>query len=137
MDHTKRVTTAKEREGPNRFGGGIEVDAGIGHGNGFRGENEEVTGDEGRTGAGTRTKVEENEGTPDESRDASGNEVGTGTRTGRELEQGQGWRPVEEHRMKTGTGAEIETRAVTKILTGTRMGTGAETRTGSGRAEER
>ena len=137
MEHTERVTTAKEQEGPNGFGGGIKVGGGIGHGNGVRGENGEVTSDGGRTGAGTRTTVEVNEGTPEESGNGSGNGAGTETRTGRELEQGLGWRPVEEHRMDTGTGVGIETRAVTKVLTGTRMGTGAKTRTGSGRAEER
>ena len=55
-----------------------------------RGENGKVTGDGGRTGAGTRTKIEVNEGTPEESGDGSGNGAGTGTRTGWELEQGQG-----------------------------------------------
>ena len=41
--------------------------------------------------------------------------AGTGTRTGREQEQGQEWIPVKDHRMKTGTGAGMETRAIADI----------------------
>ena len=54
--------------------------------------------------------------------------------TGREREQGRRWRPVDERRMGTGTGAGMETRAVADVGTGTRMGmgTGAGTRTGLG-----
>ena len=53
-----------------------------------------------------------------------------GTGTGRE--RGPGWRPVDEHRMGTGT----EARTVAEMGTGTRL-TGTGTRIGSGRAEER
>ena len=35
--------------------------------------------------------------------------MGTGVITGRERERGRGWRPVDEHRMGTGTGAGTET----------------------------
>ena len=49
---------------------------------------------------------------------------------GRGRGRGRGWRPVDEHRMGTGT----EVRTVAEIRTGTRI-TG--TRIGSGRAEER
>ena len=52
---------------------------------------------------------------------------------GWEREQGRGWRPVEEHRMKSGMGAGKETRAVAEISNRTNMGTG----TGSRRAQER
>ena len=64
-----------------------------------------------------------------------GNEVGSGdgARTG----TGQRWKPVDEHRMGTGTGAGTETRAIAEMGTGTRMETGMGTRTGSGKAEER
>ena len=49
--------------------------------------------------------------------------------TGREREQGRRWRPVDEHRVGTGTGVGTETRAVADMGTGTRMGTGTETGT--------
>ena len=58
-----------------------------------------------------------------------------GERTGRERERG--WRPVNERRMGTETGAETETRAVVEMKSGTRMGMGTGTRTGSRRAKER
>ena len=63
----------------------------------------------------------------------------TGAGTGRERAEGLGCRPVDEHRMGTGTGARTKMRAVAEMESGTRMGTGTETgmRTGSGRAEER
>ena len=35
--------------------------------------------------------------------------------TGREREQGRRWRPVDEHRVGTGTGAGTETREVADI----------------------
>ena len=59
--------------------------------------------------------------------------------TGREREQGRRWRPVDKHRVGTGTGAGTETRAVADMETGTRMGMGTETGTkaGLGRVEER
>ena len=63
--------------------------------------------------------------------------MGTRTEAGTGRERRQGWRPVEEHRMGTGTGAGTETRAVEEMGTRTRMGTGTKTRIGSGRAEER
>ena len=50
--------------------------------------------------------------------------------------RGQGWRPVDEHRMGTGTGTGTEARALAEMGTGTRI-TGTGTKIGSGRAEER
>ena len=55
------------------------------------------------------------------------NGVGVGNRsvnvdgTERERECKRGWRPVEEHRMGTGTGAGMVTRAVAVKETATRM----------------
>ena len=59
----------------------------------------------------------------------------TGAGTGRE--RGRVFRPVDEHRMGTGTRAGTETRAMAEIRTGARMGIGTGTRTGSKRAGER
>ena len=75
-------------------------------------------------GAGAGTGVEVNEGAQ------HGN--GDGAGTGRERGRGRGWRPVDEHRMRTGT----EARTVAEMGTGTRIA-GTGTRIGSGRAEER
>ena len=61
--------------------GRIKVGAGIGHENEIGGENGDVNGYGGRTGAGTRTNVEANKVTPDESGDGGGNGAGTGTET--------------------------------------------------------
>ena len=61
--------------------GGIEVGAGIGHENEIGGKNGDVNGYGGRIGAGRRTNVEANEGTPDDSGDGGGNGAGTGTGT--------------------------------------------------------
>ena len=102
---TEGVIRSEEREGANGVAGGIGLGDGIVHGNAVGGG----------TGAGMRTKVEVNKGTPDGSGNGSGNEAGTGTRTGREREQGREWKPVKEYRMKTGTGAGMETRAVADI----------------------
>ena len=88
MDHTERVTRTEEREGENGIGGGIEAGGGIGHGNGVGGENGDVNVDRGGTGAGTRTKVKANEGTPNGSGDGCGNGAGTGTGTGVETCRG-------------------------------------------------
>ena len=79
MNHTEDVTRTEERELAHGIGGRIEIGGGIGHGNGVEGENGDVKGDGGRTGAGTRTKVEANEGTPNGSGDESRNGAGTGT----------------------------------------------------------
>ena len=42
--------------------------------------------------------------------------------TGAETGRGRGWRPVDEHRMGTGTGAGTETRALAEMGTRTRIG---------------
>ena len=57
-----------------------------------------------------------------------------GTGCERERKRGRGWRPVDEHRMGSGTEAGTETRVVEEM--GTRKRVGAETgaRIGSGRA---
>ena len=64
-------------------------------------------------------------------------ETWTGVRTGRERERGREWRPVDKHKIGTGTEAGAETRAVAEMETGIRMGTGTGRRTGSGMAEKR
>ena len=71
------------------------------------------------------TRVEVNEG----ARDGNGDGSGDGARE-------RGWRPVDEHRMGTGTGKGTEARTVAEMGTGTRI-TGTGTRIGSGRAEGR
>ena len=63
--------------------------------------------------------------------------MGAGVETGRERGWGRGWRPRDEHKVGTETGAETETGAVAEMGTGTTIVTGTGTRTGSGRAEER
>ena len=80
-------------------------------------------------GAGTRMEMGAKEGKQDGNGDGSEDGAGTGT--------GAGWRPVDEHRMETGTGAGTGTRAVAQVGRGTRIGTGTGIRTGSGRAEKR
>ena len=62
-------------------------------------------------------------------------ETGKGAGTERRQEREQGWRPVDEHKMGTGTRAGTETRAVAETGTGTRAAVG--TRTRSRRVEER
>ena len=62
--------------------------------------------------------------------------MGTGTGAGTGRERGRGWRHIDEHRMGTGTGTGTEARTLAEMETGRRM-TGAGTRIGSGRAEER
>ena len=64
-------------------------------------------------------------------------ETGTGAGTGRERGPKRGWRPVNDHKMETGTEAGTETRAVAEMEKGTRMRMGTRTRTGLGRSEER
>ena len=61
--------------------------------------------------------------------------MGTGAGAEREPEWERGWRPIDEHKMGTGTEAGTKSRAVAETGTGT--GTGKEMRTVSGRAEER
>ena len=92
---TGEVTGSEGQEGANGVGGGIGVGGGNRGGNGDL--NDQGDGDGAGTGAGA------------------------GAGTGRE----RGWRPVDEHRMGTGT----EARTVAEMGTGTRIG--------SGRAEER
>ena len=82
----------------------IGVGGGNGDGNGVGGRNGDVNGH------------------------GDGDRVGTGA--GSKWEQGRGWRPVDEHRVETGT----EARPVAEMRTGTRI-TGPGTRIGSGRAE--
>ena len=96
---------------------------------------EGVTGSGGRKGAngvGGRIGVEGGNGDVNVvgggNGDVNGHVDGAGTETGRG--RGRGWRPVDEHRMGTGT----EARTVAEMGTGTRI-TG--TRIGSERAEER
>ena len=62
--------------------------------------------------------------------------MGTGTGEGTGRERGRGWRPVNEHRIGTGTETGTEARTVAEMGTGTRI-TGTGTRIGSGRAEKR
>ena len=88
-------------------------------------------------GAGLRGYVEFNKYTHrGRGRSGSGN-GGGGERRIAGWEQGQGWRPVDEHRMGTRTGAGTETRAKVEIGMGTRIGTGKGTRIGSRRVHER
>ena len=74
---------------------------------------------------GTGTERERESGWVDERRSA-----------GRGRARGRGWRPVDEHRMGTGTGAGTEARTVVEMGTGKRI-TGTGTRMESGKAEER
>ena len=70
--------------------------------------------------------VETRRRTQDGNRDRSGDGVNTGT--------GRGWRPVDEHRMRAGTGMRVEARR--RSLDGNRDGGGdgdrARTGTGTG-----
>ena len=103
---TKGVTGSEEQEGANGVGGGN------GNGNGVEGGKGDVNGHGDGDGAGAGTGVEVNERAQDGNGGRSGDGAGTGT----------GWRPVDEHRMGTGT-----------KITGTRT----RTRIGSGKAEGR
>ena len=116
---TEGLTGSEGREEAN--GVGIGVGGGNEDGNGVGGGNRDVSGhgDGDGAGAGTRTGREVNEGVQDGNEDGSGDGAGTGT--GRERGRGQGWRPVDEHRMVTGT----EARTVVEMGTGTRI-TGTE-----------
>ena len=100
------------REGTNGVGGGNRDGNRVGGGNG----DVNGHGDGDGAGVGAGTGVEVNEGAQDGNGDGDGD---------------GGWRPVDEHRMGTGT----EARTVAEMGTGTRI-TGTGTRIGSGRADE-
>ena len=114
------VTVSEGREGANGVGGGIGVGGANRDGNGVGGGNGDVNGDEHRDGAGTGTTVT----------GVEGNEMNIRWKRGREREREQGWRPVDEHNMGSGTGAGTEMRAGVEIGTGTETGTGLRTRSG-------
>ena len=99
-----------------------------------------VTGPEGQEGAnGVGGGIGVGGGNGDGNRDVNGNGNGNGgggERRSAGRGRGWGWRPVDEHRMGTGTGTRREARTVVDMGTGRRI-TGTGTRIGSGRAEER
>ena len=104
---TEGITGSEGREKAYGVGCRIGVGGGNADGNGVGGVNRGVNGEWDGTGAGKRTALETTLKTQDGNGDRSEDGVGTGTGTEREQGREQGWRPVEEHRIGTETGAEI------------------------------
>ena len=114
--HTAGVTGPEKQERANGVGGGIGVGGGNGDGNGVGGGN----------GDGNGVGVGNENGGGGERRNARGNgdESGDVGERDHERERGRRWRPVDEHRMGTGTGAGTETRAVVGDGSGDRIAEG-------------